>query len=240
MTACPSTLTSSRTEHRPSYWNKMTGLRLRISRSSTRMCVLAHREQIAILSWHNRWNKEDVTAGNETGEVEQCRVRTFHTASVPNWRTQQRSRVKGKVAGLMKRAGTADNKTNGYLWEWEVDRGSWGKMICGHQSCYRHGAETWDRIKTTQALIVCLETDLLELRKQQWPLKKYSSFSYQRSYFYNPRMQLGVCVRVCVLAGVCARSQTCWGRYIGRPFIIRTRTFRLRVFLAKLRYFLFI
>lgn len=203
------------------------------------MCALAHREKISILSWHSRWNKEDVTAENATGEVEQCRVIAFHTASVPNWRTQQRSRVKGKVSGLMKRAGTVDNKTNGYLWEWEVDRGSRGKMICGHHSCYRHGAETWDRIKTTQALIVCLETDLLELRKQQWPLKKYSPFSYQWSYFYNPRMQLGVCVRACV----CGRLRSLLNllRQIHwQAFYHPDQDFCLRVFLANLRYFLFI
>lgn len=150
----------------------------------------------------------------------------FHTASVPNWRTQQRSRVKEKVSGLMKGAGTADHKTNGYLWEWEVDRGSWGKMICGHHSCYRHGAETWDRIKTTQALIVCLETDLLELRKQQWPLKKYSPFSYQRSYFYNPRRQLGVCVRVCTCMRACALAlQLAEADTLAGLLSSRTRTF---------------
>lgn len=31
------------------------------------MCVLARGEKISILSWHNRYNKEDVTAENATG-----------------------------------------------------------------------------------------------------------------------------------------------------------------------------
>lgn len=66
------------------------------------------------------------------------------------------------------------------------------EAVCGtmgqdDQSCLRHSKASWDRIKTTQALIHCLETDLQKLQKHtrrtEYAFKKYNPFLLSVSLF---------------------------------------------------------
>lgn len=63
-------------------------------------------------------------------------------------------------------------------------------MACGDQS-FRHSKAPWDQSKTTQPLILSLETDSQELQKHTYrtkqPLKKYNLSLIIVSIFITPK-----------------------------------------------------